>query len=714
MPAINQTYLVDTTGQQWQLAVDELGEPSTTPVFGQAAVPNILIHDSVTAQVWSLTIVPTPPPMGMFWGQIRIDVVPQTTSVTKILLSSPGGKLFNLSVVSGLLSTAPGTAPPPPVPIPSDQPSGQFNVVRLTAQASYTGGISSYILPCAGGDTITFTASIRWLSGPHRPTIGIWFWDAAMATNFGSIQISPPNTDVGWHNYSTTAIAPAGAAVMVVATVPEPLINNQDFFVGFMADADGPYGPASAIASIPDMWEISNFRITQNGNALYAPINTFSPNTVLGALNGVVVLTLGTNYRVGDIITVLQAGAAGGSVTVLTVDGSGGVTGISANSNGYGYSVAASLPTSSPHGTGVLVQVVAVQNIAVPPAVVEYLQEFIFPLYYLSLLTSQYQNAPNLYAWLSVLLTPGIDLFNCMQQLYQAFNVTTATGVQLDTIGDVVGAKRVLPIQPTSLNLVRYSQGAFNNNPPWVPFNLTITDNVITDPHGGTTASKLIGITSDCAIDQIIQSSNVGGRQVTLSFYAKVPSGTPTINFYIMNQSSVVRASAPAALTTSWQRFSLTVTMNVLDTGANIQIGGAASFGVIEVDLWGVQFEFAATASAYINSTISPVLTDTDYRLLVRATIFRNQWDGRIGSIYAIWNQLFPGGFIEIFDNQDMTATIILAGEFTPIAQDMILHDLIVPRPEGVQYNFSFVTLPVLGFDQVNANVAGLDLGHFA
>jgi hypothetical protein len=112
---------------------------------------------------------------------------------------------------------------------------------------------------------------------------------------------------------------------------------------------------------------------------------------------------------------------------------------------------------------------------------------------------------------------------------------------------------------------------------------------------------------------------------------------------------------------------------------------------------------------------VSPILDDTTYRLLLRAKMAQNNWNGQIGSLYTIWHQLFPTGTIAFQDNQNMTATIFLTGSFSSVIQDMIVNGLIVPRPETVQYTYIFATtLPVFGFDRNDTFVAGFDEGHFA
>jgi Protein of unknown function (DUF2612) len=110
---------------------------------------------------------------------------------------------------------------------------------------------------------------------------------------------------------------------------------------------------------------------------------------------------------------------------------------------------------------------------------------------------------------------------------------------------------------------------------------------------------------------------------------------------------------------------------------------------------------------------VSPVLDDTTYRLLIKAQIAKNQWDGTIGSLQTIWQRLFPGGTIVIADQQNMTAVIILIGTFTSIEQDLIVNGYIVPRPEGVLYNYVFGEFPLFGFGDVPGFIAGFDTGHW-
>lgn len=132
------------------------------------------------------------------------------------------------------------------------------------------------------------------------------------------------------------------------------------------------------------------------------------------------------------------------------------------------------------------------------------------------------------------------------------------------------------------------------------------------------------------------------------------------------------------------------------------------------LDLRGQIVGQSRTVGFQPSNGVSPVLDDTTYRLLLKARIAQNHWNGQIDGLQAIWQQLFPGGQIVIEDAQNMTATILVRGAFSSIEQDLIRNGYIVPRPQAVLYTISFAALPALGFDQNTSEVAGADLGHFA
>ena len=112
------------------------------------------------------------------------------------------------------------------------------------------------------------------------------------------------------------------------------------------------------------------------------------------------------------------------------------------------------------------------------------------------------------------------------------------------------------------------------------------------------------------------------------------------------------------------------------------------------------------------SNNISPTLNDASYRILLKARIAQNQWQGTIDELQGIWARLFPGGQISVIDSQNMSANVILTGAFTSIMIDLIVNGYIVPRPEGVLYNYLFPVLPAFGTDQNTAYIGGPDRGH--
>jgi Protein of unknown function (DUF2612) len=133
-----------------------------------------------------------------------------------------------------------------------------------------------------------------------------------------------------------------------------------------------------------------------------------------------------------------------------------------------------------------------------------------------------------------------------------------------------------------------------------------------------------------------------------------------------------------------------------------------------QLDQLGAIAGVARTVGFQPSGGVSPVLDDATYRILIKAKIGQNQWDGTIPGLYPIWSLLFPDGQIVVEDNQNMTATVTLTGSFTSIMQDLISNGYIVPRPEGVLYTYVFGTLPFFGFGSSPGYIAGFGEGHWA
>jgi hypothetical protein len=123
------------------------------------------------------------------------------------------------------------------------------------------------------------------------------------------------------------------------------------------------------------------------------------------------------------------------------------------------------------------------------------------------------------------------------------------------------------------------------------------------------------------------------------------------------------------------------------ESGGKILIGLVYVCAGDQLDVIGSIVGQSRTVGFQPSKGVSPVLDDDTYRLLIKAKIAFNQWDGKIASLQTIWQSLFPTGKITVTDNQDMTMTVSVSGVTNSIINDLVMNGYIVPRPEGVYCN---------------------------
>jgi len=111
------------------------------------------------------------------------------------------------------------------------------------------------------------------------------------------------------------------------------------------------------------------------------------------------------------------------------------------------------------------------------------------------------------------------------------------------------------------------------------------------------------------------------------------------------------------------------------------------------------------------------LLDDDSYRLVLRAKIGANHWDGTLESSKAVLDSIFGGStFVFIQDNQDMSMTIGIAGTVPSAVFLALLAGGYIPlKPEGVRVNYTIVTSvdgePLFGFDVQSSLISGFDVG---
>lgn len=110
-------------------------------------------------------------------------------------------------------------------------------------------------------------------------------------------------------------------------------------------------------------------------------------------------------------------------------------------------------------------------------------------------------------------------------------------------------------------------------------------------------------------------------------------------------------------------------------------------------------------------------LPDDSYRLLLKAKVAANKWDGTIPSAYDIWEEAFAntGALIIIQDNQDMSMVVGIAGATLDLVSQEILTQGYIPlKPEGVRINYYAISVtngPLFGWRVQNNAIAGWRTG---
>ncbi|WP_025138073.1 DUF2612 domain-containing protein [Achromobacter sp. DH1f] len=134
-------------------------------------------------------------------------------------------------------------------------------------------------------------------------------------------------------------------------------------------------------------------------------------------------------------------------------------------------------------------------------------------------------------------------------------------------------------------------------------------------------------------------------------------------------------------------------------------------------DVAGLGFEQGVWQGPFDPDTGVTSLDDETYRVLIRAKIGANHWDGTLEGSAEILNFIFGGTntFVFIQDNGDMSIDIGIAGSRPSAVFLALLTGGYIPiKPEGVRVNYYIVPGvegPLFGFDVGNRYIAGFDIG---
>ena len=118
-----------------------------------------------------------------------------------------------------------------------------------------------------------------------------------------------------------------------------------------------------------------------------------------------------------------------------------------------------------------------------------------------------------------------------------------------------------------------------------------------------------------------------------------------------------------------------------------------------------------------VNSEESGVITmdDETYRMVLRAKIQANHWNGTMEALPGIYASLstFLGATIFAVDNFDMSMDLFVSGtRLTPLMRAIIAMGMLDIKPEGVRVHnhiISSETGTLFGFDISNDFIDGFD-----
>lgn len=109
-------------------------------------------------------------------------------------------------------------------------------------------------------------------------------------------------------------------------------------------------------------------------------------------------------------------------------------------------------------------------------------------------------------------------------------------------------------------------------------------------------------------------------------------------------------------------------------------------------------------------------MDDDTYRMLIRAKIGANHWDGTMETTRAIFDSVFPADSqVFLQDNQDMSITVgVVGAPLPPLFEALLSLGYLPLKPEGVRIRYVLSTVPrapVFGFDIHNQLISGFDTG---
>ena len=115
-----------------------------------------------------------------------------------------------------------------------------------------------------------------------------------------------------------------------------------------------------------------------------------------------------------------------------------------------------------------------------------------------------------------------------------------------------------------------------------------------------------------------------------------------------------------------------------------------------------------------VDERIPATLDDEAYRLVIKAKIYKNHWDGTRKGLQDIFDVFFPDVQYEIIDNQDMSYTVTLIDpEADSLFVGLIMNGYILPKPSGVSVDYNIMDSSLFGWDSDTQFIKGWDKANW-
>ena len=102
----------------------------------------------------------------------------------------------------------------------------------------------------------------------------------------------------------------------------------------------------------------------------------------------------------------------------------------------------------------------------------------------------------------------------------------------------------------------------------------------------------------------------------------------------------------------------------------------------------------------YTGDSSRALMTNDQYKLVLRATIARNHWDGSFHSFADTWNEVFAGLSVNAYvvdravtvnvaDRKNMACRVYISGDFDEDMAYLIRSGFVFPKPMGVEMEYA-------------------------